>query len=88
MKRLFILIALALCPMLLNYELQARTVKGVVTCSDKKLSNVIVTDGYNFTKSRKNGEFKIELADSAKFVYIVTPSGYAADAGSDKAQRD
>ena len=65
--------------MLLNYELQARTVKGVVICSDKKLSNVIVTDGYNFTKSRKNGEFKIELADSAKFVYIVTPSGYAAD---------
>ena len=65
--------------MLLNYELRARTVKGVVTCSDKKLSNVIVTDGYNFTKSGHNGEFKIELADSAEFVYIVTPSGYSAD---------
>lgn len=65
--------------MLVNHEIQARTVKGVVSCSGKQLPNVIVTDGYNFTKSRKNGEFKIKLADSAKFVYIVTPSGYAAD---------
>ena len=79
MKRLFILISVALCAILIGHELQARTIKGVVTCSGNKLSNVIVTDGYNFTKSRKNGEFKIELADSAKFVYIVTPSGYAAD---------
>lgn len=79
MKRLFILISVALCLILLNYELQARTVNGVVTSSGKKLSNVIVTDGYNFTKSKKNGEFKMEIADSAKFVYIVTPSGYAAD---------
>ena len=79
MKRLFILISVALCLILLNYELQARTINGVVTSSGKKLSNVIVTDGYNFTKSKKNGEFKMEIADSAKFVYIVTPSGYAAD---------
>lgn len=79
MKRLFILISAALCVMLLSNELPARTVEGVVTCSGKKLSNVIVTDGYNFTKSRKNGDFKIELADSAEFIYIVTPSGYAAD---------
>ena len=82
MKRLFILISVALCLILLNYELQARTVNGVVTSSGKKLSNVIVTDGYNFTKSKKNGEFKMEIADSAKFVYIVTPSGYAPSTGS------
>ncbi|MBQ5673215.1 MAG: hypothetical protein IIV46_03285, partial [Phascolarctobacterium sp.] len=36
-------------------------------------ANVIVTDGFKFTKTKKNGEFKMNLADSAKFVYIITP---------------
>lgn len=79
MKRLFILIYIALCQMLLNYGLHARTVEGVVTCGGKKLSDVIVTDGFKFTKTKKNGEFKMDVADSARFVYIVTPSGYAGD---------
>ena len=39
----------------LNYGLHARTVEGVVTCGGKKLSNVIVTDGFKFTKTEKNG---------------------------------
>ena len=65
--------------MLLNYGLHARTVEGVVTCGGKKLSDVIVTDGFKFTKTKKNGEFKMDVADSARFVYIVTPSGYAGD---------
>ena len=45
----------------------------------EKLSKVIVTDGKNFTRTNKNGSFKMDIADSAQFVYIITPSGYCAD---------
>ena len=57
---------------------EARVVSGSVTCGKKKLSDVIVTDGKNFTKTQK-GKFKFEIEDNAEFVYIVTPSGYVAD---------
>ena len=57
---------------------EARVVSGSVTCGKKKLSDVIVTDGKNFTKTQK-GKFKFEIDDNAEFVYIVTPSGYVAD---------
>ena len=42
-------------------------------------AGVIVTDGVNFTATRKNGSFSFEIADNAEFVYIVTPSGYCGD---------
>ena len=76
-SRIFIFMVFAI--MLIELELPARTVKGNVVCGEEKLSGVIVTDGYRFTKTKRNGEFKMQLADSAKFIYIVTPSGYAAD---------
>ena len=58
---------------------EARVVKGKVTSGKKKLSGVVVTDGQNFTQTRRNGTFSFEICDSAEFVYIVTPSGYIAD---------
>lgn len=58
---------------------QARKVTGRVVSGNEKLSGVIVTDGENFTKTKKNGKFSFEINDDAEFVYIVTPSGYAAD---------
>lgn len=58
---------------------QARKVSGVVVSGKDKLSGVIVTDGENFTQTRKNGKFSFEINDDAEFVYIVTPAGYAAD---------
>lgn len=58
---------------------EARIVDGAVTCGRKKLSGVVVTDGKNFTQTGRNGKFCFEICDSAEFVYIVTPSGYAAD---------
>lgn len=79
MKRLLILVFIISVSILTGDALYARKVKGIVTCGNERLSNVIVTDGYGFTKTGRNGEFKMQLADSAKFVYIVTPSGYAAD---------
>ena len=38
-----------------------------------------MTDGVNFTQTRKNGKFSFDINDDAEYVYIVTPSGYAAD---------
>lgn len=58
---------------------QARKVTGRVVSGNEKLSGVIVTDGENFTKTKKNGKFSFEINDDAEFVYIVTPSGYVAD---------
>ena len=60
-------------------SVQAKVVKGKVTSGKEKLSGVIVTDGKNFTKTSKKGTFKLNIEDDAKFVFIVTPSGYAAD---------
>ena len=79
MSRFSIIVFAALFSIFSGVDASARTVKGKVVSGKDKLSNVLVTDGYNFTKTKRNGEFKIELADSARFVYIVTPSGYAAD---------
>ena len=75
MKRLIVLF-LSLAAMCNVAE--ARVVSGSVTCGKQKLSDVIVTDGKNFTKTQK-GKFKFEIDDNAEFVYIVTPSGYVAD---------
>ncbi len=58
---------------------EARKVSGTVKSGDEKLSGVIVTDGKNFTQTKKNGKFSFEIEDEAEFVYIVTPSGYVAD---------
>ena len=76
MKRLFITILTlaAVC----TYA-DAREVSGRVISGKEKLGGVIVTDGENFTQTRKNGRFKFDIKDDAEFVYIVTPAGYAAD---------
>ena len=79
MRKLLIFIFASVVSIFFGVTALARTVTGKVVCGQEKLSNVIVTDGFKFTKTKKNGEFKMNLADSAKFVYIVTPSGYAGD---------
>ena len=56
-----------------------KKVKGSVTCGTDRLEGVIVTDGENFTRTKKNGKFTFDIKDDAEFVYIVTPAGYVAD---------
>ena len=58
---------------------QAKTVTGKVVSGKEQLSGVIITDGTNFTRTKKNGSFRMNIVDTAKFVYIITPSGYVAD---------
>ena len=57
----------------------ARKVSGKVHCDGKALSGVIVTDGTVFTKTKGDGTFSINAGNNARFVYIITPSGYVAD---------
>ena len=70
----FILVLAGMC-----LSVEARPVKGTVKSGKERLAGVIVTDGVNFTATRKNGSFSFEISDNAEFVYIVTPSGYCGD---------
>ena len=58
---------------------EGRKVTGVVTCGEKLLVGVTVTDGKNFTQTKSNGRFSFEIEDDAEHVFIVTPAGYIAD---------
>ncbi len=73
------ILAIAVVLLMLCGYAEARKVSGIVKSGDEKLSGVIVTDGTNFTQTKKNGKFSFEIEDDAEFVYIVTPSGYVAD---------
>ena len=74
MKR--ILLAALACMLVLQAE--AKTIKGTVKGPDSPLAGVIVSDGYRFTKTAKNGSFKINTAKDARFIFVITPSGYVA----------
>lgn len=73
------ILTFAVLLLMLSSLAEARKVTGHVLSGEEKLSGVIVTDGTNFTKTKKNGKFSFEIKDDAEFVYIVTPAGYAAD---------
>ena len=50
---------------------QAGIIKGTVKGEGKALGEVIVTDGYSFSVTDKNGNYKIDLNDKAEFVYLL-----------------
>ena len=78
MKRLFFILVL-ICLVL---PLPAKKVKGSVKVQKQPLAGVIVTDGYGFTQTAANGSFTLETHPDARFVFVVTPSGYVADFSS------
>lgn len=51
--------------------------KGTVSCAGKGMANVLVTDGVNFCKTDRNGNYSLKVDLSSTFVYISSPSGYA-----------
>lgn len=57
----------------------AKEITGKVFCGKKGISDVVVTDGVNFTITDSLGNYKIDTDTSlSDFVYVVTPSGYVA----------
>ncbi len=64
--------------MLVMSQAAARTVKGSVKGPDGPLAGVIVSDGYGFVKTARDGSFRINTNKEARFVFVVTPSGFAA----------
>ena len=60
----------------------ARKVRGTVDGGGVPLQNVIVTDGYRFTETDKNGRFRLNTHPDARYVAVVTPRGYVADFSS------
>ena len=75
MKRfavLFLALTLFLGP------LSAKTVRGKVSSEGKALAGVIVSDGYRFAKTDAAGAFKLSTHKDARFVFVITPSGYVA----------
>ena len=62
--------------------LSAKTVKGTVSGEGRPLSGVIVSDGYKFTRTDAKGKFSLSLHKSARYVFVVTPSGYVGDFSS------
>ncbi len=53
-------------------------IKGSVTCEERPLSGVVVTDGVNFSVTDKKGRYSINSPAESRFVYISTPAGYSA----------
>ena len=66
--------------------LDARKVKGSVSSQGNPLRNVIVTDGYRFTRTSDDGSFKLNTHKDARYVFVITPSGYTADYSSGSPQ--
>ena len=62
--------------------LQARKVKGKVTAQGAPLEKVLVSDGYRFTVTQSDGSFTLNTHKDARYVFVITPSGYVADFSS------
>lgn len=55
---------------------QCLEIRGRVSCANKGIDGVVVTDGVNLTQTNEKGEYKLTIAADANFVYLSTPSGY------------
>ena len=78
--RKHLLAVIALCLMVL--PMQAKKVKGNVSAAGSPLENVLVSDGYHFAVTNAKGSFTLDTHKDARFVFVITPSGYVAPFGS------
>ena len=74
-KLLFIFISLTL----MAFPLEAKKIKGSVKSEGAPLSGVIVSDGYRFTTTASDGGFTLNTHKDARYVFVITPSGFVAD---------
>jgi len=53
-----------------------RKVSGCVSSKGKGIANVVISDGFNVIVTDKKGNYTIEVHESARFIWVSTPSGY------------
>ncbi|NEU07238.1 metallophosphoesterase [Flavihumibacter sp. R14] len=58
-------------------NLTGTRIKGRVTSGNKKLSDVIVSDGFSVVKTNSKGKYELTFNKQARFVFISIPAGYA-----------
>lgn len=76
MKRIITIVTLLLAAVTI---LEAKNIKGTVTCDGRGVKDVIVTDGFSFAQTNINGQYRLSTAFDARFVYVVTPGRYTVD---------
>ena len=57
--------------------LTGQRLKGRVTSGNRKLVNVIVSDGFTVVKTNSKGKYELPFNKLARFVHISVPSGYS-----------
>lgn len=55
---------------------EGTTVYGMVLCNGKPVKDVVVSDGYEVTKTNDKGVYELASAKKHKYVFISIPSGY------------
>ena len=74
LKLIICLILFVNCQFLLAINVSVH-VFGKISCNQKGVANVLISDGIDIVKTDKNGKYKLPSSGS-KFVYIINPSGY------------
>src|SRR5688500_14007624 len=67
----------AAAPARINRDITNIRLKGKVHTHGKPMAGVAVTDGINVTTTGKNGTYELLSNNTAEFVYISIPAGYA-----------
>lgn len=57
----------------------AQNLTGTVSCDNKPLSGVIVSDGDKFAKTDSDGRYSITSKKKSGTVFVITPSGYIVE---------
>ena len=52
------------------------TVYGLVLCNGKPVKNVVISDGYEVTKTNADGMYELASAKKHNYVFMSIPSGY------------
>lgn len=58
---------------------QGSTLYGLVSCGDKPLSGVVVSDGYEVVTTNKDGYYEMASKKQTEYVFISVPSGYEVE---------
>ncbi len=77
MKKFFLLQLLLLSSLCLKAQtFPIKDLQGRVTCGNKGVQGVIVTDGTDCVQTDAQGIYHLEAKRNVRFVYLTTPAGY------------